>query len=147
MYQMLIGNKIWEKLVHHWKSHHKYYFLLWYVQCLMEFIVLKINVSCWSHSFLQLIHQYFLLKKWKYLFWKIINDLHAWIKNHPHVIHPPNVKDSVFVKISGTMVKKTPIYFKSQEESYTMTWYYQVLKRVFRCNNNWWKYLYRTEVT
>ena len=37
---------------------------------------------------------------------KIINELHAWIKNHPRVIHSPNVKDSVFVKINGTLVKK-----------------------------------------
>ena len=37
---------------------------------------------------------------------KLINKLHAWIENHPHAIHPPNVKDSVFLKINGFMVKK-----------------------------------------
>ena len=37
---------------------------------------------------------------------KLINELHAWIENHPHVIHYPNVKDSAFVKINGTMVRK-----------------------------------------
>ena len=26
--------------------------------------------------------------------------------NHPHIIHSPNVKDSVFVKINGNIVKK-----------------------------------------
>ena len=26
---------------------------------------------------------------------KIINELHAWIENHPHVINYPNVTDSV----------------------------------------------------
>ena len=25
---------------------------------------------------------------------KLINKLFAWIENHPHEIHPPNVKDS-----------------------------------------------------
>ena len=37
---------------------------------------------------------------------KLINELHAWIENRPHVIHSPNVKDSVFVKINYTMVNK-----------------------------------------
>ena len=37
---------------------------------------------------------------------KLINQLNAWIENHPHVIHSPNVKDSGFVKINGTLVKK-----------------------------------------
>ena len=37
---------------------------------------------------------------------KLINELYAWIENQPHVIHPPNVKDSVFVKINGTLVRK-----------------------------------------
>ena len=32
--------------------------------------------------------------------------MHAWIENNPHVIHSPNVKYSVFVKTSDTMVKK-----------------------------------------
>ena len=37
---------------------------------------------------------------------RLINELHAWIENHPNVIHSPNLKDSVFVKINGTLVKK-----------------------------------------
>ena len=37
---------------------------------------------------------------------KLINELHAWIENQPHVIHSPNVNDSLFVKINGTLVKK-----------------------------------------
>ena len=37
---------------------------------------------------------------------KLINELHAWIENNPHVIYSPNVKDSVFVKVNGTLVKK-----------------------------------------
>ena len=37
---------------------------------------------------------------------KLINELYAWIENNPHVIHPPNVKDSVFVKTNGTLVRK-----------------------------------------
>ena len=37
---------------------------------------------------------------------KVIHELHAWIKNHPHIIHFPNAKDSYFVKINSTMVKK-----------------------------------------
>ena len=37
---------------------------------------------------------------------KLVNDLHAWIENHPHVIHYSNVKDSLFIKINGTLVKK-----------------------------------------
>ena len=37
---------------------------------------------------------------------KLINEFRAWIKNHPLVIHFPNVKDSVPVKINCTLVKK-----------------------------------------
>ena len=37
---------------------------------------------------------------------KLVNQLYAWIENHPHVIHSPNVKDSFFFKINGTLVKK-----------------------------------------
>ena len=37
---------------------------------------------------------------------KHINELHACIKNHPPVINSTNVKDSVFVKINVTLVKK-----------------------------------------
>ena len=37
---------------------------------------------------------------------KLINELHAWIENHPHVIDSPSLKDSVFVKINGTLVSK-----------------------------------------
>ena len=37
---------------------------------------------------------------------KLINELHAFIENHPHEIHYPNVKDSVFVKINGILVNK-----------------------------------------
>ena len=37
---------------------------------------------------------------------KLVNELHAWIENHPHVIHYPNVKDSLFFKINDTLVKK-----------------------------------------
>ena len=36
----------------------------------------------------------------------LINELHSWIENHPHIIHYPNVKYSVFVKVNGTLVKK-----------------------------------------
>ena len=39
-------------------------------------------------------------------FWKINNEINAWIDNHPQLIHPSNVKDSVFVKINVTLVKK-----------------------------------------
>ena len=42
----------------------------------------------------------------KIFFEKLINELNAWIENHPHVIHSPNVKDSVFIKINGTLVNK-----------------------------------------
>ena len=42
----------------------------------------------------------------KIYFLKLINELHAWIENHPHAIHPPNVKYSLFVKINGTLVNK-----------------------------------------
>ena len=39
-------------------------------------------------------------------FLKIVNDLHSCIENQPHVIHLPNLKDSLFVKINGTLVNK-----------------------------------------
>ena len=37
---------------------------------------------------------------------KLVNELHSWIENHPRVINSPNVKNSLFVKIKGTIVKK-----------------------------------------
>ena len=43
---------------------------------------------------------------------KDINNLHACIENKPHLIHSPNAKDSVFVKINGTMINKQSIYIK-----------------------------------
>ena len=36
---------------------------------------------------------------------KLVNKLHYWIEKHPHLILPPNVSDSLFVKINGTLVK------------------------------------------
>ena len=35
---------------------------------------------------------------------KLVNGLHDWIENHPHLIPPPNVSDSLFFKIDGTLV-------------------------------------------
>ena len=37
---------------------------------------------------------------------KLVNELHDWIDKHPHVIKYPNVSDSLFVKINGTLVNK-----------------------------------------
>ena len=37
---------------------------------------------------------------------KLVNKLHAWIENHPHVIHNKNANDSFFVKINGILVKR-----------------------------------------
>ena len=37
---------------------------------------------------------------------KLTNELYAWIEDHPHGIHTPNVKERVFVIINGTLVKK-----------------------------------------
>ena len=37
---------------------------------------------------------------------KLVNQLYAWIENHPRVVHSPNVKDSLFLKVNGTIVKK-----------------------------------------
>ena len=37
---------------------------------------------------------------------KLVYELHSWIENHPHIIHYPNVKDSLFVKINDTLVNK-----------------------------------------
>ena len=41
---------------------------------------------------------------------KIVNKLHAWIENHPHVVNYHNVSDSLFVKINGTIVNKKESY-------------------------------------
>ena len=51
---------------------------------------------------------------------KLVYELHAWIENHPHVIHSPNSSDSLFVKINGTHYK-----------SCAMIRYYQFIKEVF----------------
>ena len=37
---------------------------------------------------------------------RLVNTLHAWIENHPHAIHPTNLKDSLFFKINVTLVNK-----------------------------------------
>ena len=37
---------------------------------------------------------------------KLFYELDDWVENHPHVIHSPNVSDSLFVKINGTLIKK-----------------------------------------
>ena len=37
---------------------------------------------------------------------KLVNELHDWIDKLPHVIQPPNVSDSLFVKINVTLVKE-----------------------------------------
>ena len=42
----------------------------------------------------------------QYLFWKLANELHDWIGEKTRVIQPPNVSDSLFVKLSGTILKK-----------------------------------------
>ena len=41
---------------------------------------------------------------------KLINELHAWIKNQPHVIHSPNVKDSYFCQNEWYSGKETKAY-------------------------------------
>ena len=37
---------------------------------------------------------------------KLVSELNAWIENYPHVIHSPNVKYWLFVKINGNIVDK-----------------------------------------
>ena len=37
---------------------------------------------------------------------KLVNELHSQIENKSHLIHPPNEKDSFFVKFNGTLVNK-----------------------------------------
>ena len=37
---------------------------------------------------------------------KLVNELHYWILNHLHGKDHPNVSDSLFTKINGTLVKK-----------------------------------------
>ena len=36
----------------------------------------------------------------------IVNRLHDWIEKHTHVIQYPNIWDSIFVKVNGTLVKE-----------------------------------------
>ena len=45
--------------VHLQWSCHQHYFLVQYVQCIIALIVIKANVSCWSYTFLRLIHWLF----------------------------------------------------------------------------------------
>ena len=42
----------------------------------------------------------------KIYFWKLFNELHDQIKNHPLVIYSLNVKYSSFVKINGAILNK-----------------------------------------
>ena len=65
------------------------------------------KVSCWIHSFLGLIHQFYERDITTIsLYQKPVNELHDWIENHPQVIHYPNVSDSLFFKINDNLVKK-----------------------------------------
>ena len=66
------------------------------------------NKRLMMKSYIRSINTSILLKKhYENIFSeKLINELHAWIENHPHVIHSPNLKDSVFLKNNGTMVKE-----------------------------------------
>ena len=41
---------------------------------------------------------------------KLVNELHSWIENHPHVIHLPNVKRLIFCE-------KLMVVFKESETS------------------------------
>ena len=90
------------------------------MQCIIEFIVLKKRLM--SKSYIPGINTSILPKKYDENIFseKLVNELYAWIKNHPHVINYPNVKDSFFVKINGTILMKENIYFEYQYESYTM---------------------------
>ena len=78
---------------------------------------------------------------------KLVNELHDWMENNPHVTHSPILKDSNFVKINGIIVKNRIIYFKSQYKSFTIIWYYQFPREIFWCKNCWWKSMYWRYVT
>ena len=58
-YLMFIWNMTWEKYVHLQSNNIQQYFLIQFVQCIIELVVLKKNISCWSHIFLGLIHRFF----------------------------------------------------------------------------------------
>ena len=46
-------------------------------------------------------------QNYEYIFTeKLVNELHAWVENYPHVIHPPNVKYSFLLKVNCTILKK-----------------------------------------
>ena len=36
----------------------------------------------------------------------IFNELHGWKEKNPHVIQYPNISDSIFYKVNGSLLKK-----------------------------------------
>ena len=34
----------------------------------------------------------------------MVNELHDWMEKYPHIIQPPNVSDSLFIKTNGTIL-------------------------------------------
>ena len=54
---------------------------------------------------------------------KLVNELHDWIWNHPHVINSPNVSESLFVKNQRYYCKETEVS-TSNISTRSSQWYY-----------------------
>ena len=67
---------------------------------------------------------------------KLVNELHAWSKNHPHVIHSLNVKHVLFVKIIGTLVKKQKHLLQISVQELHNDMILPISEDVFWCKNS-----------
>ena len=122
-------------------------FIVQYVQCIIEFNVLKINVSCWSHLLLKSTHQFFPGKNQENIYSeKLINELHAWIEHHSHNTFPQYKRLSV-CQNNVILVKKQKHLLQISVRQLQNDMILPSSERGFSGARKKWKYLYRRYVT
>ena len=66
---------------------------------------------------------------------KLVNELHDWVENHPHVIHSPNVSYSLSVKVNGTLIKKHSRLLQISVQELHNDMILPIYQGVFLCKN------------
>ena len=92
-----VDRKLDKRKIHTYSiSHHQHYFLVQYVQCIIELIVIKRRLVLKSYI-IGINTSIFPKKHYENIpTEKLVNELHSWIENYPHVIHPPQCKRLIF---------------------------------------------------
>ena len=73
---------------------------------------------------------------------RLVNELHARIENKPHIIHSSNVKESLFVKINGTIVNKQKHLLQISVRELHNDMILPIYEGIFLCKNSLWKIIY-----